>query len=85
MRRKGKKMSDEIENDKSFAWLKKHVDTMVVLGGILAAVLWINGEFTTVRWEISSLRTDMAVMKTVLIMQKIMPQEICKIEKEKAD
>jgi hypothetical protein len=56
--------------------LKKHVDTVVVLGGILASVLWMNGKFNDVEKDINSLKTDIAVMKTVLIMKNIMPTEL---------
>jgi len=49
-------------------WMKKHVDTVVVLGGILSSVLWMNHKF-------SDLEKDMAIVKTVLIMQKLMPPE----------
>jgi type IV secretory pathway VirB2 component (pilin) len=50
-------------------FFKKHTDTMVVLGAIFAGFLWMNGKF-------NSLEKDIAVMKTVLIMQKIMPAEL---------
>ncbi len=56
-------------------WFKKHVDTVLVLGGILGAVLWMNSQF-------NSLKTDMAVIKAVLIMKNIMPTELA-IDKEK--
>jgi hypothetical protein len=52
-------------------WFKKHTDTVLVLGGILAAVLWINGQF-------NSLKKDIAIVKTVLIM----PTELAKEEKK---
>lgn len=55
--------------------MKKHVDTVMILGGILAAVLWMNGEFNT-------LKKDMAVIKTVLIMKNIMPSDLAKTEKK---
>lgn len=48
--------------------LCKHVDTVIVLGGILASVLWMNS-------NISDLKKDMAVVKAVLILNKIMPPE----------
>ena len=48
--------------------LSKHVDTVIVLGGILASVLWMNS-------NISDLKKDMAVVKAVLILNKIMPPE----------
>jgi len=57
-------------------WFKKHADAAVIIGTFLTAVIWMNSQFGEVKKEISDLRTDMAVMKTVLIMQKIMPTEL---------
>lgn len=56
-------------------WIKKHVDTVIVLGGILSSVLWMNHKF-------AEIEKDIAIMKTVLIMQKIMPQELA-VKEEK--
>lgn len=52
-------------------WFKKHVDTVIVLSGILGAVLWMNSQF-------NGLKQDMAIVKTVLIMKNIMPTELAK-------
>lgn len=57
-------------------WLKKHADTVVVLGGILTATLWMNSRFNEVDQEIGTIKTEMAVMKAVLIMKKVMPTEL---------
>lgn len=58
-------------------WFKQHVDTVVVLGGILAAVLWMNSKF-------NDLEKEIAVIKTVLIMKNIIPNDmVCKNEAEK--
>jgi hypothetical protein len=73
---------DDKEEKRAFDLLRKHSDTVVVLGGILAAVLWINGEFNTVRNDIASVKTDLAIVKTVLQMKNIMPSDIAKCEKE---
>jgi len=62
-------------------WIKKHVDTVVILGGILSSVIWMNEKFSDMEKDIGSLKTDIAVMKTVLIMHKIMPPEMAKTEK----
>jgi hypothetical protein len=56
-------------------WFKKHVDTVIVLTGILGAVLWMNSQF-------NGLKQDMAIVKTVLIMKNIMPTELAKEEKK---
>ena len=42
-------------------------------------------ESNNLKKRLSDIEKELAVVKTVLIMQKIMPQEVCKIEKEKAD
>jgi hypothetical protein len=52
-------------------WFKKHVDTVIVLTGILGAVLWMNSQF-------NGLKQDMAIVKTVLIIKNIMPTELAK-------
>lgn len=57
-------------------WFKKHIDTVIVLGGILSAVLWMNHKF-------AELEKDMAIIKTVLIMRNIMPPELPAKEKTK--
>lgn len=56
-------------------WFKKHTDTVIILAAFAAAVLWMNGKF-------NELEKDIAVMKTVLIMQKIMPSELATSHKE---
>lgn len=57
-------------------WIKKHVDTVIILTAFGSAVLWMSGKFNDVEKDIASLRTDIAVMKTVLIMKNIMPVEM---------
>jgi hypothetical protein len=70
-------------------WLKKHADTMIILGGILGAVLWMNKginslevrvavlESTMVtKQEFNELKQEVSNIKTVLIMQKIMPADL---------
>ncbi len=62
-------------------WLKKHTDTVIVLGAILSSVLWMNGKFSHIDHRFAYFEKEMAVMKTVLIMQKIMPAEMAKTDK----
>lgn len=52
-------------------WFKKHVDTVIILTGILGSVLWMNSKF-------NDLEKEMAVVKTVLIMKDIYPKELAK-------
>jgi hypothetical protein len=50
-------------------FFKKHTDTVLVLGAIFAGFLWMNTKF-------NELEKELAIVKTVLIMQKIMPSEL---------
>ena len=50
-------------------FFKKHVDTVIILTGILASVLWMNGKF-------NEIEKDITIIKTVLIMKNIMPTEL---------
>lgn len=50
-------------------WFKKHVDAVMVLGGILGAMVWMNGEF-------NEIKKDIAVIKAVLVMKEIMPRDL---------
>jgi hypothetical protein len=56
--------------------IKKHVDTIVILGGILGSILWMNGKF-------NSLERDIVIIKTVMIMKGIMPSELAAKGEEK--
>lgn len=53
--------------------VKKHVDTIFIMisivASILSSMLWMNGKF-------NDLEKDLAIVKTVLVMQKIMPGEL---------
>ena len=57
-------------------WFKKHADTVVVLTGILSSMIWMNGKFEHLQNQINDVREQVVIMKTVLIMQKIMPTEL---------
>lgn len=70
-------METEDNDDKqTMIWIRKHVDTVIVLGAILSSVLWMSGKF-------AAIEKDIAVMKTVLILKNIMPSDVAKCEKEK--
>lgn len=49
--------------------IKKHVDTFAIIGCIITSMIWING-------KLNKIETDMAIMKTVLIMKDIYPKEL---------
>lgn len=57
-------------------WFKKHVDTVIILGGILTSVIWMNNKF-------NSLEKEVAVIKAVLVMKNILPTELAKDNRDK--
>lgn len=57
-------------------WFKKHADAVGVVVAIFVACVWMNGKFNEVNKEMSSLKMDIAVMKTVLLMKEILPKEL---------
>lgn len=54
-------------------WIKKHTDTVLIIAAIVGSLNWMNGKMNDMNKEIHSISTDVAVMKTVLIMKGIMP------------
>ncbi len=63
-------------------WFKKHVDASIIISSIVISMLWMNGKFNEVDKKFSCLEKDIAVIKTVLVMKQIMPQELVKYEEE---
>jgi len=59
-------------------WFKKHTDTIIVLGGIISSMLWMNGKFNEIDSRFNKLEMEMSVIKTVLILKDIMPKELAK-------
>ena len=64
-------------------WLKKHTDTVMVLGTIVSSILWMNGRFNEIDKDMALINKDMAVIKAVLIMRQIMPVELAQETGEK--
>lgn len=52
-------------------WIKKHVDTVIILSAFGASMLWMNGKF-------NEIEKDITIIKTFLIMKNIMPTELAK-------
>lgn len=50
-------------------WFKKHTDTVIILSAIVTSMLWMNGKF-------NDLEKDVAIIKTVLVMKRILPIEM---------
>ncbi len=57
-------------------WFKKHTDTVIILAAFATSVLWMNGKFNDIDVKFFKIEKDIAIVKTVLIMQKIMPSEL---------
>lgn len=60
--------------------IKKHVDTVVVVGSIVACMMWMNGKFSDVEKDIASLKTEISIIKTVLLIKDIYPRELASVE-----
>ena len=54
-------------------WFKQHADTLVILGSF-ALCFWNMNEKINDKFNV--IEKDLAVVKAVLIMQKIMPVEL---------
>lgn len=57
-------------------FLTKHIDTIIILTAVCSSVLWMNGKFNDIHTQFTGIEKDIAVLKAVLIMQKIMPAEL---------
>lgn len=64
-------------------WFKKHVDTVIVLGGILTSVIWMNSKFNEIDHRFSSLENRLTTIEAVMIVKGIMPKELVTNNKEK--
>ena len=64
-------------------WFKKHTDTVIILTAFATCILWMNGKFNEVDKRFNDLEKDIVMIKTVLIMQKIMPSELANKDMEK--
>jgi hypothetical protein len=54
-------------------WIKKHVDTVIILTAFGTSILWMNGKFNEIEKELT-------IVKTVLIMKNIMPIELAQVK-----
>lgn len=65
-------------------FFKKHLDTAFIVLSIITSVICINNnlnqKFTEVNQKFSEIEKDLAVIKAVLILKGIMPQELAKGE-----
>jgi hypothetical protein len=61
-------------------FVKKHVDTVIVIGGIVTSILWMNHKFSDVSNRFAAIEKDLAVVKAVLMAQGHLPKELAKIQ-----
>ncbi len=66
-------------------WMRKHVDSVIILTAVFGSFLWMNSsinslkdDFSHLQNDFNNLRTDVAVMKAVMIMKNVMPAELAK-------
>lgn len=57
-------------------WIKKHVDTVIILGGIVSSVLWMNGKF-------NDMDRRLIRIETILLIKGIMTPEMLAKQDEK--
>ena len=55
-------------------WFKKHVDTVIILTGILGSIIWMNGKF-------NDLDRRLVRIETIMIVKGIMPDILAAEEK----
>jgi hypothetical protein len=67
------------DKDTGVAWLKKHADTLVILGAFALAFWTLNEKMND---RFNALEKDVAIIKTVLIMKNIIPPELANKEGE---
>lgn len=56
--------------------LKKHIDTLAIIGAIISCVLWMNGRFNEIDSRFHELENRLTKIETVLIMKNIYPSEL---------
>lgn len=57
-------------------WIKKHTDTVIILGGILSSFMWMNGRFTEVDNRLNEIEKRLVRIETVMILKGIMPENL---------
>jgi hypothetical protein len=57
-------------------WMKKHVDTVIIVGAIASSMIWMNSQFNGIDSRFGQIEKDIAIIKTVLVMKEILPKEL---------
>lgn len=63
------------EEKNSTDWFKNHSNTLSIIGVIVGALIWINSQFGAIRNDLALLDKDIAIIKTVMVMKNIIPNE----------
>lgn len=53
-------------------WFKKHVHTVVVLGGILTSIFWMNSKFNDLDQKMRCVDLRITKIETALVLKGIM-------------
>jgi len=61
-------------------WFSKHADTIIILGSFAMCFWHLNEKMNT---EFNRIDKDLAVIKTVLIMKNICPNDMLSTKEEK--
>ncbi len=56
--------------------LKKHIDMIIVLSALFSSFLWMNGKFNSIEKDMAVIRQEIAVMKTIMVMNGHYPKEM---------
>jgi len=57
-------------------WIKKHTDTVIVLGGILGAVIWMNGKFNDIRDDLHEIDKRLTKVETIIYIKCLVHSEL---------
>lgn len=57
-------------------WIKKHVDTAIVISVLFGGFFWIDGKFEKVNDRLIALEKDTSNIRTILFLKGIWPNEV---------
>lgn len=57
-------------------FFKKHIDTMAILTAFASSMIWMNGKFIDIEHRFSNVEKELAIIKTVMVIKNIMPNEL---------
>lgn len=57
-------------------FVKKHADTVIIMGGILASFLWMIGKFNDIDQKFASIDNRLTKIETILIVKEIATKDM---------